>query len=240
MSWKKKKMVRSIIIDSREPEWVQNLNFYGAKKTVMEMEYGDIWATCDDGQTLVIERKEPEDFVGSMVSNRLMKQAFGLSRLREGGLWPYVMITGDLMSGPNGKTYVNGKIRDVKFSSIQGLLLSIQELGVYVVYANDSRDLEQAVVRLSNRNRSEEMIIPPAKRHGAQLGASADFLSGLPGIGTSFADAILKNTGTAANALEMLTGKEPIPNVQIGHKRRESIRRMLGLKENETLKVIKK
>ena len=84
------------------------------------------------------------------------------------------------------------------------------------------------------------MVIPPAKRHGAQMGAQADFLSGLPGIGTSFADAIIKNTGTAAHALEMLTGKEPIPNVQIGHKRRESIRRMLGLKDNETLKVVRK
>lgn len=233
-------MIRSVIIDSREPAWVQNLRFYGAKKTVMEMEYGDIWATCDDGQTLVIERKEPEDFVGSMMSNRLLKQAYGLSQLRKGGLWTYVMITGDLMSGPNGKTYVNGKIRDVKFSSIQGLLLSIQELGVFVVYANDSRDLEQAVVRLSNRNRDEEMVIPPAKRKGAQLGAPADFLSGLPGIGTSFADAILRNTKTAANALEMLTGKEPISNVQIGQKRRETIRKMLGLKENETLKVVKR
>lgn len=233
-------MIRSVIVDSREPEWVQNLRFYGAKKIIMEMEYGDIWATCDDGQTLVIERKEPEDFIGSMMSNRLLKQAYGLSQLRKGGLWTYVMITGDLMSAPNGKTYVNGKIRDVKFSSIQGLLLSIQELGVFVVYANDSRDLEQAVVRLSNRNRDEEMMIPPAKRKGAQLGASADFLSGLPGIGTSFADAILRNTKTAANALEMLTGKEPIPNVQIGQKRRETIRKMLGLKDNETLKVVKR
>lgn len=233
-------MIKSVIVDSREPEWVQNLRFYGAKKIIMEMEYGDIWATCDDGQTLVIERKEPEDFVGSMMSNRLLKQAYGLSQLRKGGLWTYVMITGDLMSAPNGKTYVNGKIHDVKFSSIQGLLLSIQELGVFVVYANDSRDLEQAVVRLSNRNRDEEMVIPPAKRKGAQLGAPADFLSGLPGIGTSFADAILRNTKTAANALEMLTGKEPIPNVQIGQKRREAIRKMLGLKDNEMLKVTKK
>ena len=233
-------MIRSVIIDSREPDWVKNLAFYGAKKTVMEMEYGDIWATCDDGQTLVIERKEPEDFVGSMMSNRLLKQAHGLSQLREGGLWTYVMITGDLMSAPNGKTYVNGKIRDVRFASIQGLLLSIQELGVHIVYANDSRDLEQAVIRLSNRNRDPHMVIPPAKRHGAQMGAQADFLSGLPGIGTSFADAIIKNTGTAAHALEMLTGKEPIPNVQIGHKRRESIRKMLGLKDNETLKVVRK
>ena len=233
-------MIKSLIIDSREPKWVQNLGFYGAKKLIMEMEYGDIWVTCDDGNTLVIERKEPEDFVGSMVSNRLLNQARGLAELRNGGLWPYVMITGDILSGPSGKTYAGGKIRNVSYQSIQGLLLSIQELGVFVVYANDSRDLEQAVIRLSNRERGNIMTIPPAKRKGAKLGKGADFLSGLPGIGTAFADAIIRNTGTPARALEMLTNKEPIPNVQIGHKRREEIRTVLGLKENETLKVNRK
>lgn len=233
-------MIKQVIIDSREPAWVQNLEFYGAHKLIMEMEFGDIWATCEDGQTIVIERKEPEDFIGSMCSHRLLRQAYGLSQLREGGIWPYVMITGDLMSGPNGKTYANGKIRDVSFAAIQGLLLSIQELGVFIVYANDSRDLEQAVIRLSNRERTDLMTIAPAKRKGAQMGAAADFLSGLPGIGTNFADAIIRNTGTAARALEKLTGREPIPNVQIGHKRRETIKKVLGLKENEILKVVKK
>lgn len=233
-------MIKSVIIDSREPKWVQDLSFYTEHKLILEMEYGDIWATCDDGNTLVIERKEPEDFIGSMVSNRLLKQAYGLAELRAGGLWPYVMITGDLMAGPEGKTFCNGKIRNVSFSAIQGLLLSIQELGVFVVYANDSKDLEQAVIRLSNRNRDGQMAIPPAKRKGAQLGPASDFLSGLPGIGSSFADAILKNTKTAARALEMLTSKEQIPNVQIGHKRREKIRSVLGLKDDEILKVLKK
>lgn len=233
-------MIKSVIIDSREPEWVQRLGFYGAKKIVMEMEYGDVWVTCDDGQTLVIERKEPGDFINSMVSNRMIKQVNGLSQLRNSGLWTYVMITGDLMCGPGGKTYVDGKIRNVNFASVQGLLLSIQELGVFVTYANDSRDFEQAVIRLSNRNRDPTMTIPPVKRKGARLGPASEFLAGLPGIGASFADAILKNTQTASRALEMLTNKEPIPNVQIGQKRREAIKAMLGLKENETLKVVRK
>ena len=144
------------------------------------------------------------------------------------------------MAAPGGKTYANGKLHSISFSAIQGLLLSIQELGVFVVYANDSKDLEQAVIRLSNRERGNIMVIPPAKRQGAQLGISADFLSGLPGIGSSFADAILKNTGTVARALEMMTSKESIPNVQLGQKRREKIRSVLGLRENETLKVVKK
>lgn len=233
-------MIRSVIVDSREPEWVRDLSFYGARKLIMEMEYGDIWITCEDGETLAIERKEPEDFINSMTSGRLINQANGLAQYRKGGIWPYLMITGDLMSGPNGGTYVNGKISNVKFAAVQGELLSIQELGVFVTFANDSRDLEQAVLRLSNRNRNPVMTIPGPKRKGTVMGKGAEFLAGLPGIGASFADAILMNSGTPAKALEKLTNKEPIPNVQIGQKRRETIRAVLGLKENETLKVVKK
>ena len=232
-------MIRSVIIDSREPPEVKKLSFYGARKTILEMEYGDIWATCEDGQTLVIERKEPEDFINSMCSNRMIKQAYGLSKLRDGGLWPYVMIMGEFIPGPNGRTYVNGSLRNINYAAIQGELLSIQELGVFVIHANNSNDLEEAVLRLSNRERSESMTIPAAKRQGTTMSPPADFLSGLPGIGPGLADAIILNTRTAAHALELMTNKGTIPNVQIGSKRRARIRTMLGLKENEEIKVIK-
>lgn len=232
-------MIRSVVIDSREPPEVQRLRFYGAKKSIIEMEYGDIWATCEDGETLVIERKEPEDFINSMCSNRMIKQAYGLSKLREGGLWPYVMIMGEFIPGPNGRTYVNGSLRNINYAAIQGELLNIQELGVFVIHANDSRDLEEAVLRLSNRQRNADMTIPAAKRQGSTMSPPADFLTGLPGIGPGLAEAIIKNTRTAAHALELMTNRGQIPNVQIGAKRRAKIRTMLGLKETEELKVVK-
>ena len=232
-------MIRSVVIDSREPPEVKRLDFYGAKKAILEMEYGDIWATCEDGQTLVIERKEPEDFISSMCSNRMIKQAYGLSKLRNGGLWPYVMIMGEFIPGPNGRTYINGSLRNINYAAIQGELLNIQELGVFVVHANDSRDLEEAVLRLSNRQRNDSMTIPAAKRQGTTLSPAADFLSGLPGIGGGLAEAIMMNTKTAAHALELMTNRGVIPNVQIGAKRRAKIRTVLGLKDNEELKVIK-
>ncbi len=233
-------MISSLIIDSREPDWVKALSFYGAKKIVLEMEYGDIWATCDDGQTLVIERKEPEDFIGSMTSNRLIRQINGLAQLRAGGIWPYLMIMGEILPGPHGKIFVNGKTRNINYAAVQGELLSIQELGVFIYNALSSRDLEEAVLRLSNRSRTALMTIPPAKRQGTTLSRPADFISGLPGVGASMADAIVMNTGTAAKALEYLTNRREIPNVQVGAKRREKIRGCLGLKDNEILKIERK
>ncbi len=233
-------MIEKIIIDSREPAWVKALPFYGAQKAILSMEFGDIWATCEDGQTLVIERKEPEDLIGSMTSNRLIRQMYGLSQLRNGGVWPYLMIMGEILPGPNGKTFVAGKMRNINYAAVQGELLNIQELGVFVYTALSSRDLEEAVLRLSNRSREPLMTIPPAKRQGAALSRPADFISGLPGIGASMAEAIVMNTGTAAKALEYLTGRREIPNVQVGARRREKIRNCLGLKESEILKVERK
>lgn len=230
-------MIKSIIIDSREPKWVQKLAFCGAKKAILEMEFGDLWITCDDGQTLVIERKEPEDFIGSMISNRLIRQAAGLAGLRKGGLWPYVMIMGELNPGPNGRTWVNGDLRDIQYTAIQGFLLSIQELGVFTVFAKNSKDLEDACIRLSNRDRSSIMKLPAVKRIGKKLDGSEEFLAGLPGISTELSALVMKEAGTAAHALEMMTTGEYLPKV--GTKKREQIRKVLGLSNEEIIQVTK-
>lgn len=229
-------MIRSVIVDSREPRWVQKLNFCGARKAVMEMEFGDLWITCDDGQTLAIERKEPEDFIGSMISHRLIRQAAGLSELRKAGIWPYVMVTGELNPGPNGRTWVNGTLRNVQYAAVQGLLLNIQELGVYTYFARNSRDLEEACIRLSNRERCDIMRLPPVKRTGKRQSAAEELLSGLPGISTELSALALKEAKTAARALEMLTTGEDLAG--IGTKKRNKIRDCLGLKEKEILRIM--
>ena len=133
-------MIKSVIIDSREPKWVQRLPFCGAKKAVMEMEFGDIWLTCDDGQTLVIERKEPEDFIGSMITHRLIRQAAGLAQLRKGGLWPYVMITGEINPGPNGRSWVNGDLREIHCEEWLEFIRGIAVFGGYEVVILDMGD----------------------------------------------------------------------------------------------------
>lgn len=229
-------MIKSVIIDSREPHWVQKLSFCGARKAVMEMEFGDIWLTCNDGQTLVIERKEPEDFIGSMISNRLIRQAAGLSALRKGGLWPYVMIMGELNPGPNGRTWVNGTLREIQFAAVQGLLLSIQEMGVFTYFAKNSQDLEDACIRLSNRNRDDIIKLPAVKRTGRKQNSGEEFLAGLPGLSTELSALTIREAGSAARALEMMTTGEYLSKV--GSKKRVKIRECLGLKENQALGII--
>ena len=230
-------MITSVIIDSREPDSVKRLNFYGAQKAISLLPYGDIWATCEDGATLAIERKTPEDFIGSMISDRLIAQVRGLAEYREkNGWWCYVMITGELSIAPGGFTYAGDRSTKIAWQSVQGEILNIQEMGVFVTFAKDESDLEQAIVRLSNRNRQPTHKVPPPRRKGKRIAPASAFLSGLPGIGIDMADKIVDYCGTPARAIEMIVNGESIPGV--GKVTREKTIETLGLKSNQTIGVI--
>ncbi len=231
-------MLTSVIIDSREPSNVQALTFYGAKKGISCLPYGDLWATCEDGATMAIERKTPNDFIGSMTDSRLLEQARGLATYRERhGWWCYVMITGELSVAPGGFTYAGDRATRVTWQAVQGEILNLQEMGIYVTFAASEDDYEQAVIRLSNRNHAVDHKIMPPKRKGVKLSPGAEVLASLPGIGVEMSEQIMTHSGSAAKAIEMLTTGQFIPRV--GAKTREKIAQTLGLNENEGMGVFR-
>lgn len=230
-------MIRSVVIDSREPEWIQNLGWYGANKTISCMDAGDLLVICDDGAGLLIERKTPTDFLGSLVSQRMLIQsALKLAPYRAMGFWPYVMITGDFYITSHGKAAYDrgGQVvsSQVSFESVWGEILSIQELGVFVTFAKSSRDYEQAVLRLSNRNRGELKTIPPAKRRGQALGIEAGILASLPGIGEARALRICEQYKPIDFLIELSLDRKP---AGITGKTREKILASLGINMKEVL-----
>ena len=74
-------MIQAVIIDSREPEWVQSLTFGGVPTTVMAMDECDIKAVCDDGATILVERKTSDDLLNTLKDDRLFPQMNRLSEL---------------------------------------------------------------------------------------------------------------------------------------------------------------
>ena len=232
-------MIRSVVIDSREPEWVQNLNWFGAEKSVSCMDAGDLLAVCDDGAGLLIERKTPTDFLGSLVSQRMMLQAaMKLAPYRALGFWPYVMITGDLYISDHGKaSYERGGYlheSKVDFAAVWGELLSIQELGVFVTFAKGNRDYEDAVLRLSLRSRSELKTIPAARRQGTSLGIEGMIIASLPGIGEARAKKILAEYTPIDFLIKLSRDEHP---ADISGKTRQRILSALGIGLNETLSI---
>lgn len=228
-------MITAVMVDQREPDWIKNLHFNGAPVTHGILDAGDFWVVTDDNKMLCIERKTPNDFLNTLKEERLFVQMAGLQELRKQGYWSYLMITGELTRGANGHVYTDRET-GWSWNAIEGALLSVQEMGIFVTHCAGDTDLEAAIIRLADRSRDEKMILPPA-RIGKVLGIQAGFLCGLPGIGPEKVGPILSYCGTPAWAMVALTdATTQIPGVGKGIK--NNIRYTLGLKDNEQLGII--
>ena len=227
-------MLQAIMIDSREPEHIQQAKFGAVPTVVTALESGDLWASCDDGNLLVIERKTAGDLLSSIGDNRLLLQA---QKMRERSSWCYVVVTGVLAPSHDGKTIVNGKLTGWTWASVQGALLSVQELGVQIVYCAHDNDYPQAVQMLANRRRLPQVLAPV---NAARVMTPAErILTGAPSIGLDRAQTVLENFhGNAAQALCWLTWMNTVTEIDgIADGIKTSVRRALGLAEGEELTI---
>jgi len=236
--------ISAVMIDSREPEWVQRLQFGGAPTAVLALEAGDIHVLTTDGAQLIIERKTGEDLLNSLRDERLLPQMARLVEKRldeqaaQGAFttWPYLVITGTIYRGPDGKVFTGERgLTGWNWDAVQGALLTIQEMGVFVIFAGGDEDFEAAVVRLANRKRDLITLTPP--RPPSILGPGAAFLANLPGVGPENSLKLVEwSNNEPAWALAGITDLAidcPIPAAT-----RRRIRAMLGLKDRQTLEII--
>ncbi len=228
----------TVLIDQREPAWVQQLTFGGVPTAVTLLDHGDLQAVTDDDALLVFERKTADDLLNSLKDNRLFNQLAGLTSLTR---WAYLVITGTLQRGPNDKLITDRGLTGWNWAAIQGALLTVQELGVFVIQTTDAR-LESVIAGLGKRNRNGTVRIPPAKQP-AILSPGEAALASLPGVGLEKAAALIAYTGSAASALAYLTdlslnATEHVPG--IGPVTKRQVRQALGLPEWAELALIDK
>ena len=229
-----KMSISAIIIDSREPDWVKQLNFGDIPTSVQLLEQGDMMAASNDGELILVERKTPDDFLNSLKSDRLMLQLANMLTVTR---WAYLMITGEFKLGVNGEV-VTSRVTGWNWDAVQGAILSIQEMGVYVAHCQGDEDYEAAIIRLGNRDRSKVAPVPPAKQPHVYTQAEA-VLAALPGIGFKRLKSVLDaGGGSPAWAIALLTNLDEVekfPGVPYGDRQR--IRNVLGLKTNEMLAI---
>lgn len=233
--------LEAVVIDRREPEWVQALRFGGLPVMAAELEYGDIQALCTDGCTLLIERKTGDDFLNTLREGRLFPQMAGLARARSETTWPYLLVTAEFRANKqrNVSVYKDKQFHDTgwDYAAVWGALLSVQEIGVPVVFTPLDTDVERAVFFLSNRTRTNEHRIMPAKTV-RDLPPEAEFLSNIRAgdnrLGPDLAEAVMAEAGSVCTALRMLTD-EGVQLAGIGPKRRAGIRKFFNLLPGENL-----
>jgi len=226
-------MLAAVLIDSREPEWARRLTFGAASTSVGTMEYGDLWATCDDGALLVIERKSPSDLLASIQNERIWPQLAGLTALTR---WAYLVVTGDLRAGVGGKAIADGRQTAWNWSSIQGAFLKAQEMGAFVVLVPTEQEYGALILRLCARERGAIPVRPA--RLTIWLTEGEQLLAALPGIGVEKLQALIRACGTPANVLQYLTETEGTVYAGCGPATRRAVRAALGLHDNQSLEVV--
>lgn len=210
-------MITAIIIDSREPEWLQALTFGGVPTTVMALEFGDLMAVTDDGHTLLIERKTPDDFLNTLRDDRLFPQMGGLANRRlndqlgNGHMmtWPYLVITDSFLVGPNGKVITNRGETGWSHTAIEGALITVQEMGVFVAHCAGDNDYEAFILALGRRKRNSNIQILPA-RPPRQLGREYAVLESF-GIGPDRAQVLFNELNTLESILNLINSD--VPNI---------------------------
>lgn len=235
--------ITALMIDSREPDSIKNLKFGGIPTTVTMLETGDIYAVTDDGHTLVIERKTQDDFLNTLKDERLFPQMARMVEKRNAQFaagepvteWAYLVIEEPFTADRNGKVITSRGVTGWTWASLQGTLLSIQELGVMVVYANGALDYQDCILRIGRRNRTPEMRVMPAKVPNV-LGPAEVFITSLPGIGIERAQEVLEWAGhNVAHALIGLTDMDIKSPVGLAMRRR--VRDVIGLEDGYNLEL---
>ena len=218
----------SAVIDAREPDWVKSLTFGGVPTLVMQIDT-DLLLTTDDGTLIGVERKSVSDFLSTLGDDRLFPQ---LAKLRELTPWAYLALCGSLIPAAGGKTFANGIETGWNWASVQGALLTVQEMGIHVLQIASDHEYERAMTTLANRDRSAVRVQPA--RETAVLSDAEVILTSLPGIGPDKAKRLLDYCGSVAWALAYLTDltwtKESVPGVSTGLKRK--IRQALGIEDD--------
>jgi len=191
----------------------------------MEDRHGDFHVICDDDNMLIIERKAAMDFVNSIKDGRLFNQ---VARAKQITPYVYVVIVGSILPVRGGKTAINGNVTGWDYSAIQGVMLSIQELGASIVFCADENDFLPCMVRLANRSRDAIPVMPV--REAAIFGGAENVLASLPGIGVKKAADLLKHFPNVGYALWFLTDiddkETKIPG--IAENTKKNIVRLLG------------
>lgn len=228
-------MLTSVMIDNREPQSIQSLKFGGVPCVRLQLECGDLWASTDDGEMLIIERKTVSDLLSSIKDGRLFQQ---VTAIRAKSKWGYLMVTGALTHSLDGHVITENRTTGWRFDDVAGALLTVQELGVSLIHCQSDSHYEDAIIRLARRDRKATKPIEP-RTQAHVLTDAEKILTSLPGIGLERAGLLLGEFGSAAYAIAWLTWLNTWAEISgIGDGTKNNVRRALGLKGEEWIAIL--
>jgi len=221
--------LKAVILDTNEVSknvapWLLDLD-WGCPVSKADLVVGDAWLATGDAQTLVIERKTMSDLLGSIDDGRLFTQA---AAMVQQSAWSYEVVT-ELPVVRSGCVWASGKLTNWKWSSVQGALMTLQDIGVQVVWWPESKQgYADALKWLASRDRGP-VKVHPQKREVVMQSQAEAILCALPGISDHRASALLEHCRTAIEAIQFLCGSNGGNVPGIGPGIRASTRQALGV-----------
>lgn len=226
-------MLNAALIDNREPQHIQTIKIGDVVPMIQQLPTGDTWLACNDAN-LIVERKTPSDLLASIADGRLFEQCAAMAKASP---WSYIVVTGWLTC-QHSMVVVDGQVSQWQMRSVQGALLTVQELGIEIVHCDGDQDYAATLLWLANRKR-DAIKIKAQRRDTVMQSPAESLLCALPGISEKRAGDLLKFCGTGAWALSYLTDNDNSNNVPgVGPGTRKRTRKVLGLKDNEFLAVL--
>lgn len=148
--------------------------------------------------------------------------------------WCYLVISPPpSLMGDGRLKNSRGESSGWSWEAVQGALLTVQEMGVPVLWIQHASLVPETLERLARRERGPVRAAP--LRDGLFYSEAAQVLMALPGIGEAKADALIEYCGSAADALLALTCDAMDGPPGIGPETRRAARAALGLRETEAL-----
>lgn len=219
---------KSIAVDSFMPP---ETSFGGIPVLPMALDGATCLVNCDDGALLAVLAIQDGEILTAIQTNTLAERCAKLKQLSP---WAYLVIIGTLQQHGTD-TKCGSSVRKWQWSSVEGALLTVQELGVSVCTVPTEADLGAKVLSLARRDRSTKRA--SHLRDLDYYTLTEQFLLCLPGIGERLAVEIAAHVGQSPLwALIAMTDGSKLHG--IGDKTKAEARQALGLQSDEALGII--
>lgn len=185
-----------VMVDQNElatnPKVVKLLQKYFPKLQVTSLEFGDINIVLESGSLLSIERKNVNDFLGSVGDGRVFRQ---VEQMANGSTYYAIILVGELKYTEEDMVIANGRETGWKGASVRAAMFAIQWSGCPMIMCNQAgfplviqeliQFCEKPSEHVQKLGHKRIVTFPPIDRR-------IDLLTMFPGIGLKRADALLR------------------------------------------------